>query len=106
MPPLRSLKRAVRVFILWGLTLLLVAIFLNAGMAKLSSQSGWAKAFVTWGFPAWFRVLVGVLESCAASLILIPRTVLYGCALVILVMAGAMATHIFHNQVLPYLLAS
>jgi len=95
---LRSFKTVLGTLALWGLTLLLVAIFLNAGVAKLSGGSGWARAFRLWGFPEWFRTFIGVVEICAAALILVPRTAVYGCVLIVLVMLGAMGTHLFHNE--------
>jgi uncharacterized membrane protein YphA (DoxX/SURF4 family) len=98
MPSIRSFKPVIRACILWGLTILLVAIFVHAGVRKLSDYSGWARAFRAWGFSRSFRIMIGVLEICAAGLILVPRTALYGCIIIIAVMLGAMGTHVVHGE--------
>ena len=93
--------RAVRIgleVVLWALTALLVMVFVRAGIAKFDSASGWSKAFAHWGYPVWFRVLIGVVEVAAAGLLLWPRTAAYGAILVIAVMLGGMGTHVFIEQ--------
>lgn len=80
---------------LWILSLLLVMVFVRAGWAKFDSSSGWAKAFAYWGYPVWFRLLIGVLEVGAALVLLWPRTAAYGAAIIIAVMLGGMGTHVF-----------
>ena len=78
----------------WAPTLMLAFIFLNQGYAKFSATSGWARAFQHWGYPDWFRMTVGGLELLGALLLLWWRSAPIGAALIILVMAGAMGTHI------------
>jgi putative oxidoreductase len=92
---LRRLLRIAREVALWALTGLLVWVFTRAGWDKFDDASGWAKAFVFWGYPVWFRILIGVVEVGAALLLLWPRTAAYGAAAIILVMLGGMGTHIF-----------
>jgi putative oxidoreductase len=70
-------------------------VFVRTGLAKFDSTSGWARAFATWGYPVWFRVLIGVVELGAAALLLWPRTAAYGALLIIVVMLGGMGTHVF-----------
>jgi putative oxidoreductase len=99
--------------VLWAITLFLVYGFLKAGIRKFSDTSGWAQAFRLWGYPVWFRILVGVVEVSAALLLLYKRTAAVGASLIIVVMLGAMGTHIFvehragqvANEVLPLILA-
>ena len=81
--------------VLWALSILLIMVFARAGWAKFDDSSGWAKAFSTWGYPVWFRILIGVLEVGAAILLLWPRTAAYGAAIIIVVMLGGMGTHVF-----------
>ena len=90
----RLAVRAVRELLLWALSLMLVSVFLRAGHDKLDDGSGWSRAFAVWGYPAWFRVLVGIVELSAAILILWPRTAAYAAILIIVVMLGGMGTHI------------
>ena len=97
---------------LWVPTLFLVYVFARQGAAKFSDTSGWADAFRFWHFPVWFRILIGVLEVSAAALLLTRRTAAIGAILIVMVMLGAMGTHIYWgrpgqvtSEVLPLLLA-
>jgi len=97
---------------LWVPTLFLVYVFARQGAAKFSDTSGWADAFRFWHFPVWFRILIGVLEVSAAALLLTRRTAAIGAMLIVMVMLGAMGTHIYWgrpgqvtSEVLPLLLA-
>jgi uncharacterized membrane protein YphA (DoxX/SURF4 family) len=83
---------------LWVPTLFLVYVFTRQGLAKFSSTSGWARAFEVWYFPVWFRVLVGVWETAAALLLLIPKTSPAGAAMIALVMLGGMGTHVYWGR--------
>lgn len=98
---------------LWVFALFLAWIFIRQGSAKFSDTSGWARAFRTWHFPVWFRVLIGVFESSAALLLLTRRTAFAGASIIIVVMLGAMATHVYWghpeqvtSEVLPLFLAT
>jgi putative oxidoreductase len=90
----RLMRIAVEV-LLWAVSLLLVSVFVPAGWAKFDASSGWARAFNTWGYPVWFRVLIGAMEIGAAALLLWPRTAAYGAAIIVAVMLGGMGTHVF-----------
>jgi uncharacterized membrane protein YphA (DoxX/SURF4 family) len=99
--------------VLWIFALFLAWIFSRQGYAKFSDTSGWARAFRSWHFPAWFRVLVGIAEVAAAVLLLTRRTAFSGALIIIAVMVGAMATHIYWgrpgqvtSEILPLFLAS
>jgi putative oxidoreductase len=81
--------------LLWALCLRLVMVFAVAGWDKFDATSGWARAFTNWGYPVWFRVLIGAVEIAAAVALLWRRTAAYGAALIIAVMVGGMGTHVF-----------
>ncbi len=81
--------------LLWAVSLQLVLVFARAGWAKFDPSSGWVKAFTSWGYPVWFRILIGVVEIAAALLLLWPRAAAYGAAIIIVVMLGGMGTHVF-----------
>ena len=83
---------------LWIPTLFLVWVFARQGAAKFSDTSGWAQAFRFWHFPVWFRILIGVLEVSAAALLLTRRTAAIGAILIVMVMLGAMGTHIYWGR--------
>ena len=62
--------------LLWALSAMLIMVFLRAGWDKFDSSSGWARAFTFWGYPAWFRLLIGALGdrgSADALLAAVPR---------------------------------
>jgi uncharacterized membrane protein YphA (DoxX/SURF4 family) len=99
--------------LLWVVALFLVWVFVRQGMAKFDDSSGWAKAFRFWHFPDWFRIAVGVVETAAAVLLLTRRTALAGAVLIMVVMIGAMGTHIYWghpgqvtSEILPLTLAT
>ena len=103
----------VREVILWIITAFLAFVFLRQGFAKFSDGSGWAKAFRAWHYPDWFRILIGVVEISAILLLFIRRFALIGAAMIVIVMLGGMATHIWWGQpryvtseVLPLVLAT
>jgi putative oxidoreductase len=99
--------------LLWLITLFLAYIFLRQGVSKFSDTSGWAGAFRAWHFPDWFRVLIGVVEVAAAVLLFVPRLVRVGAVMIVVVMLGGMATHVWWghprqmtSEVLPLVLAT
>lgn len=99
--------------VLWVFSLFLAWVFIRQGYAKFSDSSGWAQAFRAWHFPVWFRVLIGCAECAAALLLLTRRTALAGSLIIILVMLGAMGTHLYWgrpgqvtSEILPLVLAT
>ena len=47
-----------------------------------------------WGYPDWFRILVGFIEVSSALLLLIARGRFVGASLLSIAMAGAVFTHL------------
>ena len=93
-----SRKEIAREVVLWVFALFLTWVFIRQGLAKFDDTSGWARAFRTWHFPVWFRILIGMIETSAAVLLLWKRTAFVGAVLVIAVMLGAMATHVYWGR--------
>ena len=89
-----TVKRVAKFVGLWLPVILLVLIFTPQGWAKFNDASGWAKAFRHWGYPDWFRMLIGLVELSGVALLLLGRTAALGALLLICVMLGAMATHV------------
>ena len=83
---------------IWLVTLLLVLLFATEGLAKFSSTHRWAHDFANWGYPVWFRVVIGVLELAAASLLLIRRAAGYGAGIIVVIMLGGMLTRVTHGD--------
>ena len=110
---MRNWRRIALEVILWVFALFLAWVFIRQGTAKFSDTSGWARAFRAWHFPVWFRVLVGVLETAAAALLLTTRTAFAGAVTIVVIMLGAMGTHIYWgspaqmtSEILPLTLAT
>jgi putative oxidoreductase len=102
-----------REVVLWIISLFLAWVFIRQGFSKFSDTSGWARAFRVWHYPQWFRILIGGIEISAVLLLFVRRFALAGAALIIMVMLGGMATHIWWGQpryitseMLPLILAS
>ena len=110
---MESRRRLVLDVILWVFALFLAWVFMRQGIAKFSDTSGWARAFRGWHFPDWFRILIGGIETIAAILLLTRRTAFAGAVMIIVVMIGAMGTHVYWgrpaqvtSEVLPLFLAT
>ena len=108
-----TLVRVAKVVGLWLPAILLILLFARQGWAKFDNTSGWATAFRHWGYPDWFRVMIGILELAAVVLLALGRTAAYGAILIIVVMLGAWATHLIFDggrhmtsEVVPLVLAS
>jgi len=91
-------SKMIREIVLWALALVLTLTFVTAGVAKFDNSGGWAKAFARWGYPVWFRLLIGGIEVVAAGLLLTRRTAAYGAALIIAIMLGGIATHLLQSE--------
>jgi uncharacterized membrane protein YphA (DoxX/SURF4 family) len=98
---------------LWIPTAFLVFVFAPQLWNKLSETGGWAVAFRIWGYPPWFRITIGVLETLAALSLLWGRTAIFGAALIIAIMLGGTGTHIVKehgrhvtSEILPITLAT
>jgi putative oxidoreductase len=81
--------------VVWGLSILLAFVFLMAGVPKLLGVQAHVQHFQKWGYPDWFRVVVGAAETGSAILLLIPRLAFVGAAGIATIMAGATYTHVF-----------
>ena len=87
-----SITTVGRVGIVWLPSLLLTFIFLMAGLPKLAGAEGHIRHFVTWGYPDWFRLVVGAIEVTSAVLLLVPRLAFFGALGIAVIMSGATYT--------------
>ena len=81
-----------------AVALALGCIFLGTGISKIIALDFVVETFQGWGYPAWFRYVVGLTEILAAVLVLIPATRALGAALIAVVMLGAIGTHVLAGQ--------
>ena len=84
--------------VLWIVTLLLALVCLRSGWLKVTGNVFWVRDFHRWGYPDWFRIVVGISELTSMTLLLMPRLASYGASLLAVVMLGAIYTHATHNE--------
>ena len=92
---------------LWVVQIGLALMFFMAGGSKLAGNAQMVGLFDAIGIGQWFRYLTGLLEVAGGVLLLVPRRSGLGGALLVPVMLGAIATHLFvlHNSpAMPLLL--
>ena len=82
----------------WIITLFLALVCLRSGWLKVTGNVFWVRDFHRWGYPDWFRIVVGFTELTAMALLLLPRFASYGASLFAAVMLGAIFTHSTHNE--------
>jgi uncharacterized membrane protein YphA (DoxX/SURF4 family) len=80
---------------LWVLQFGAAAMFLMAAIPKLKGDPTAVAGFEKIGLGQWFRYVTGGLETVGALLLLIPRLCGLGALLLVCVMVGAVATHLF-----------
>ena len=93
--------RIVKEVVCWFLAIFLCITFFRAGITKFDDASGWSRAFRGWGFPVWFRIFIGAIETGAAILVLWPRTAAYGASVMATVMLGAIGTFLMNGTMHP-----
>lgn len=86
----------------WLLKILLAALFLFTGGAKLAGLPAMVEVFEHVGFGQWFRYVAGLLEVSGAALLLWPGTTALGALVLTLVSIGAAAAQILvlHEDVI------
>src|SRR5262245_2886095 len=89
--------RLVGIIGLWALQVLLAALFVVVGIAKFADPS-WARKFAGWGYPSGFYMVIGALEAIGGVCLFVPRIATYAAALLGVIMIGALATHLLHNE--------
>jgi putative oxidoreductase len=90
----------------WFLTLLLVLWMCSAGLTKFSSHSDWIRMFQHFGFPDWFRILIGIIEVATVPLLFVPRTAAYAAGTIAVIMIGAIVTVAVHDPIIRILPAA
>jgi putative oxidoreductase len=97
--PTKANNEKAKTIAVWIVTGLLTFIFVLSGFMKFVNPPEMAEHFAKWGYPDWFRVLIGLIEIGAALALLTPRNAFYGAAALGVVMVGAMYTHLAHDEV-------
>jgi len=82
-----------QIIVMWTLSGLLAALFLFSGGMKLTGAN-LDHAAQHFGYPIWFFYLIGVIEVVGAVCLLIPRIAAEVGSFLILIMLGAVISHI------------
>lgn len=90
--------KRVRVLLVWGFSVLIALVMISQGWAKFFEDGHWTRSFAEWGYPAWFRFLIGGIELGAALGLVIPRVAYYGASALAAVMLGAFGTLILNGR--------
>jgi putative oxidoreductase len=86
-------KRAVNDFVVWSLSVILAAAFLLTGVPKLFGVGTVGlQASAMRGFPAWIRIIVGIVETVGAIGLLIPATATFAALALAVLMVPATLT--------------
>ena len=65
---------------------------------SLGKWPSYQEKFIHWGYPGWFRMVVGAAELLAAVLLLLPRRRFLGAALMVFILIGAVTTHFVNHD--------
>jgi uncharacterized membrane protein YphA (DoxX/SURF4 family) len=77
-----------------ALWIVLGAMFIMAGGAKLMGQHSQVEHFAQWGYPLWFLYLTGIIEVGGGICLFIPKAQFYGIVVLSITMVGAALTHL------------
>ena len=83
-----------RVITLWTLSGLVALAFVFVGGGKLAGTAAMVELFDKVGVGQWFRYLTGLLEVAGGIGLLIPRYAFYAAVMLVIVMIGAIVTHV------------
>jgi uncharacterized membrane protein YphA (DoxX/SURF4 family) len=86
----------------WLLKLVLAALFIFTGGAKLAGLPAMVDVFERVGFGQWFRYFTALLELVGAGLLIWPATTAFGALLLTIVSVGAFFAQLFvlHEDVI------
>ncbi len=93
--------RIAKEIVLWIIALFLALVCLRSGLMKMPGMPGeqfWIRDFQRWGYPGWFRLVIGIAELVSFALLLVPRLAGYGAGIFAIVMLGAIFTHATHHE--------
>lgn len=82
----------------WTIQVMLAAFFLLAGVMKLAGAEQISQEFRNWGYGDTFRLIIGLIESLGGVGLLIPRLAAFCAIGLMLVMGGAVYTHLAADQ--------
>ena len=84
--------------VMWGLTVLLAALFVFAGAGKLIGMKDVVEGFERLGYPTWFRLLIGIIEVICGVGLVVPKFAIDAASFLIVIMLGALITTIVAGE--------
>lgn len=90
----------LRTAAIWALAVVIGLLFMLVGLSKLAGPSGtaWAVRLSHWGYPAGSRYAIGGVEILAGLGLLVPSLRRSAAVTLMVVMAGALVTHLIHGE--------
>ena len=90
----------LRPAVLWVMACAIGLFFVLMGLSKLAGPSAaqWAVRFSRWGYPASSSYVIGAIEIVAGLGLLLPSLRRPAAAALMIVMAGALVTHLIHGE--------
>jgi len=91
----------LRVTAIWTMAVITGLLFVLVGLSKFAGQTGihWAVRLSQWGYPAASRYWIGGIETLAGLGLLAPSLRRSAAITLMVVMAGALVTHLIHGEV-------
>jgi len=83
---------------LWIIQIMVAGLFIMMGMGKLTGDPEVVANFTRWGMPDKMYLVIGFFEVLGAVGLLIPRLAGLAAVGLILIMGGAVFTHLTHHE--------
>jgi uncharacterized membrane protein YphA (DoxX/SURF4 family) len=85
--------------VVWVAVLGAALVFILAGLAKLDPlDAEWIGRFERWGYRPSFVVTIGVLELAGAIGLIVPASSVWAALGLLLIMCGAIGTHVSEHE--------
>jgi putative oxidoreductase len=89
---------------LWAISVFGTTVFTLAGVATLIGLLN--EQFINWGYSPSLAVIIGALEIVGAIALLLPRTAGWSALGLMVIMVGAITTHVINDQYLAVIAPS
>ena len=85
----------------WVFVIVIAVVMIPVGASKLTGKSAtrWRERFMEWGYPSKTVIMVGAAELACGIGLLVSRTRLAAAIGVIVLMTGALSTHLLNGEV-------
>ena len=85
--------------ITWFVSLSVALFFIIAGYSKLVGTEEMVQVFDLFGLPAWFRIVIGIIEVTGGVLLLIPSLAGFSAFILAILMISAFAFHLVFTPI-------